>query len=280
MFYHLHNRIFFVVCLFFWVGISHSQRSPPALSELAVEPFQIFDNFYFVGTGDVGSYVIKTDSGLILIDTLFGMEYVGYLVENMRKLGLDISDTKYVLILQGHWDHYGGARELQDEYTSAVFGAAEEDWIMIESDLGDRAPQRDLIIKDGDTLTLGELTIHFKHTPGHTPGTISMRFPVFDNGRRHEAHFHGGSALRSDDPEVARRFLADFERIKEIPGIEVQISNHARIHAQGVDNIFERAERLAARQPGDPHPWIAPDEFQAWLDEKILATRDWLQQAR
>ena len=152
--------------------------------------------------------------------------------------------------------------------------------MMIESDLGDQAPRRDLIIKDGDTLTLGELMINFRHTTGHTPGTISMRFPVVDNGRRHEAHFHGGAALRSDDPEVARRFLADFERIKEIPGIEVQISNHARIHAQGVDNIFERAERLAARQPGDPHPWIAPDEFQAWLDEKILATRDWLQQAR
>ena len=175
MFYHLHKRIFFMTCLFFWVGISHAQRSPPALSELAVEPFQIFDNFYFVGTGDVGSYVIKTDSGLILIDTLFGMEYVGYLVENMRKLGLDISDTKYVLILQGHWDHYGGARELQDEYTNAVFGAAEEDWMMIESDLGDQAPRRDLIIKDGDTLTLGELMINFRHTPGHTPGTISMR---------------------------------------------------------------------------------------------------------
>ena len=151
---------------------------------------------------------------------------------------------------------------------------------MIEADLGGQAPRRDFVIEDGDTLTLGDMTLHFEHTPGHTPGTISMRFPVFDNGRRHETYFHGGSALRSDDPEVARRFMADFERIKELPGIEVQISNHADIHAKGADDLFERAKRLAVRQSGDPHPWVAPEEFQAWLDEKIAETRTWLEQAQ
>lgn len=280
MFDHRKARICIAVSLFFLISVAHSQRRPPLLSEMAVEPFQIFDNLYFVGTGNVGSYVIKTTEGLILIDTLYGEQYVGYLIDNMRKLGLDIADTKYVVILQGHWDHYGGARELQDEHTDARFGAAEEDWKMIEADLGGQAPRRDFVIEDGDTLTLGDMTLHFEHTPGHTPGTISMRFPVFDNGRRHETHFHGGSALRSDDPEVARRFMADFERIKELPGIEVQISNHATIHAKGADDLFERAKRLAVRQPGDPHPWVAPEEFQAWLDEKISETRTWLEQAQ
>lgn len=252
---------------------AHAQRQTPPMSEMAREPFQVFDNLYFLGTGEVASYVITTSDGLILIDTLYGGEYTDYLLDNMRTMGLDIADVRYVLILQGHWDHYGGARVLQDEHTDAPFGAAEQDWQMIEADLGERAPRRGFVIEDGDTLTLGDTTFHFEHTPGHTPGTMSMRFPVFDNGTRYEAYFHGGSALRTDDPDAIRRFIADLERIKQIPDIEVQIINHFDIHASGADNLFERAARLAARQPGDPHPWVAPDEFQAWLNELIADTR-------
>jgi metallo-beta-lactamase class B len=227
-----------------------------------------------VGTGEVASYVVSTSDGLILIDTLYGGPYTEYLVEHMRALGLDIADVKYVLMLQGHWDHYGGARELQDRYTDAAFGAAEEDWKMIEADLGDAAPRRDFVIDEGDTLTLGDTTIRFELTPGHTPGTTSLRFSVFDNGIRHEAYFHGGSALRTDEPEAIRTFIADLERIKRIPNIDVQIINHYDIHAAGADDLFQRAARLANRRPGDPHPWVAPDEFQAWLDELIADSRE------
>lgn len=264
----------------FWLVSAQAQRATPPMSEMAREPFKVFDNLYFLGTGEVASYVITTSDGLILIDTLYGGEYTDYLLNNMQTMGLDIADVKYVLMLQGHWDHYGGARVLQDEYTNAPFGAAEEDWQMIEADLGDAAPRRGFVIKDGTSLTLGDTRLHFEHTPGHTPGTISVRFPVFDNGTRHNAYFHGGSALRTDEPAAIRRFIADLERIKQIPGIEVQIINHFDIHASNADNLFERAARLAARQPGDPHPWVAPDEFQTWLDEVIAETRNRLAQAQ
>ena len=270
----------FTVGLVGWFAAAHAQRTPPPMSEMAREPFQVFDNLYFLGTGEVASYVITTSDGLILIDTLYGGPYTPYLLENMRKMGLDIADVEYVLILQGHWDHYMGARTLQDEHTDALFGAAEEDWKMIEADQGEQAPRRDFVIREGGTLTLGDTTLHFEITPGHTPGTTSLRFPVFDNGVRYEAYFHGGPALRSDEPEVIAEFLADLERIKQIPGIEVQIINHYDIHASTADNLFERAERLANRQPGDPHPWVAPDDFHQWLDELIADTRRRLEEAQ
>jgi metallo-beta-lactamase class B len=263
-----------------WLAGAHAQRSPPPMTEMARAPFQVFDNLYFVGTGEVASYVLSTSDGLVLIDTLYGGEYTDYLVSNMRRLGLDIADVKYVLIMQGHWDHYGGARELQERYTNAEFGAAEEDWKMIEADLADAAPRRDFVIEEGDTLTLGDTTIHFELTPGHTPGTASLRFAVFDGGMRHEAYFHGGSALRTDEPDAIRTFIADLERIKQIPNIEVQIINHYDIHATGADDLFERAARLADRGPGEPHPWVAPDEFQSWLDELIADSRERLANAQ
>ena len=246
----------------------------------ALEPFQVFDNLYFVGIKAVASYVIETSEGLILIDTLDGFDgFTDHLLGNIRTVGLDPADIKYVFILQSHRDHYGGARELQT-HIDALFGAAEKDWEVITDNLGDQAPRRDLVLKDGAEITLGDTTIHFEHTPGHTPGTTSIRFSVFDEGREHLAYFHGGSALRTDDPQTIQIFIDDLERIRQIPDIEVQIINHHDIHASGADDLFARAERLKNRQPGTPHPWVAPTEFQRWLDELIADSFERLRRAQ
>ncbi len=268
-----------------WVGVASAQPPPARLSSrndlsiMAREPFQIFDNLYFVGTGEVASYVLTTSDGSILIDTLWDLDgFTEYLLGNIREVGLDPLDIKYVLILQGHRDHYGGAPALQG-IIDAQFGTAEEDRKMIVADFGDYAPRIDFIIEEGDTLTLGDTTINFELTPGHTPGTTSLMFSVYDHGTEHLAYYHGGPALRTDDPEVIRVFLEDLERIKRIPGIDVQIINHFDIHATGADNLFARAARLADRQPGEPHPWVAPDDFHSWLDEMIADTRQQLEEA-
>lgn len=268
-----------------WVGVASAQPPPAELSSrndlsvMAREPFQIFDNLYFVGIGDVASYVLTTSDGSILIDTLWDIDgYTEYLLGNIREVGLDPMDIKYVLILQGHRDHYGGAPALQG-IIDAQFGTAEEDRKLIEADFGDYAPRIDFIIEEGDTLTLGDTTISFELTPGHTLGTTSLRFSVFDNGTEHLAYYHGGPALRTDEPEAIRVFIEDLERIKRIPGIDVQIMNHYDIHATGRDNLFARAARLADRQPGEPHPWVALEDFHAWLDELIADARQRLAQA-
>jgi metallo-beta-lactamase class B len=274
--------------LLLWAGIAASQYDPPYepsrvsprndLSQMAREPFQIFDNLYFVGQGEVAAHVMTTSEGLILIDTLWDLPgYTEYLLGNIRKVGLDPADIRYVLILQGHRDHYMGAVALKD-ILDAQWGAAEEDWKLIEEDLGEYAPPRDIVIEEGDTLTLGDQTIHFEITPGHTPGTTSMRFPVYDNGTRYEAYFHGGTALRSEDPAIIREFIADCERIKALPDIQVQIVNHYDIAPSGAPDLFARAELLKNRQPGEPHPWVRPDEIQRLMDELAADARMRLEQ--
>ncbi len=247
---------------------------------MARDPFQIFDNLYFVGTGEVASYVIETSDGLILVDTLWDLDgFTEYLLGNIREVGLDPMDIEYVVILQGHRDHYGGAPGLQD-VIDAQFGTAEEDRKMMVADFGEYAPRIDFIIEDGDTLTLGDTTLNFELTPGHTPGTTSIRFAVFDGGNEHQAYYHGGPGARTDDPNEIRVFLADLERIKQIPDIEVQVAAHFDSYLTGSGDLFDRAERLANRSPGEPHPWIAPEEFQAFLDERIALTREMLDQAQ
>lgn len=250
------------------------------LSTMAREPFQVFDNLYFVGQGEVASYVITTDEGHILIDTMWDLPgYLEYLLNNIRKVGLRPRDIRYVLILQGHRDHYRGAVALED-VLDVQWGAAEADWEMIEADLGEYAPPRDIVIEEGDTLRLGDLTLEFEITPGHTPGTTSFKFPVYDNGTRYNAYFHGGTALRIDEPDIVREFIADCERIKAMAGseIDVQIVNHYDITPYGAPTLFERAELLAERKPGEPHPWVRPGEIVRLMDELIADAKSRLPQ--
>ena len=275
------------VCLV--VGLSAASAQPPLspvtarndLSTQAREPFQIFDNLYFVGQGEVASYVLTTDEGHILIDTMWDLPgYLEYLLNNIRKVGLRPRDIRYALILQGHRDHYRGSIALKD-VLDVQWGANEADWELIERDLGEWAPPRDIVIEEGDTLTLGDLTIEFEITPGHTAGTTSLRFPVYDNGERYNAYFHGGTALRLDDPDIIREFIADCERIKRMAGseIDVQIVNHYDITPYGAPTLFERAELLQERGRGEPHPWVRPGEIVRLMDELIADARDRLARA-
>ncbi len=264
------------------IGDANAQPAPSRisanndLSQMAREPFKVFDNLYFVGQGEVASYVITTDEGHILIDTMWDLPgYLEYLLGNIRKVGLRPRDIKYVLILQGHRDHYRGAVALQD-VLDVQWGAAEADWELIEADLGEYSPPRNIVIEEGDTLTLGDLTIEFEITPGHTPGTTSMRFPVYDNGVRHDAYFHGGTALRTNEPAIVREFIADCERIKRLAergAIDVQIVNHSDITPYGAPGLFERAELLKERGSNDPHPWVRPGEIVRLMDELVAEAR-------
>jgi metallo-beta-lactamase class B len=260
-----------------------STQPPPArvtprndLAVIAAEPFKIFDNLYFVGIGEVGSYVIETSAGLILIDTLWDLDgYTDYLLNQIRKVGLDPADIEYVLILQGHRDHFGGARDLQ-AVIDARFGTAAADRQMMQNSFGEHAPRIDFVIENGDTITLGDTTIHLEVTPGHTPGTTSLRFPVYDNGTEYQAYFHGGPSVRSEDPAVIRAFIADLERIKRIANIDVQIGGHYDSYLPGTGDLFDRAARLAKRRPGEPHPWVDREQFQAFLEERIARTQEQL----
>ena len=237
------------------------------------EPFKVFDNLYFVGIEYVASWLLVTDDGLILIDSLFSdEEYLDYLLGNIQTLGFDPLDLKYIVLTQGHPDHYGQAFSLQ-EHTGAVIGTGLGDWELIENDLWSTlAPHRDWVIEDGETLSLGNTTIEFMITPGHTPGTVSLEFPVFDGDKTYQAFLAGGTSVRSHDPDVLNAFIDDMERIKSIERIDVQINNHPFI-----DDLFARKTLLDDREEGEVHPFVSREGFLDFADYRISVARDQLQ---
>jgi metallo-beta-lactamase class B len=154
----------------------------PGLGEgVAATPARLFDNLYYVGKTDVGAWIIETSDGLALIDTLNNVEEAEQIIiPGMRSLGLDPDQLKVVLVTHFHNDHAGGAAYFRERGIRVML--SEIDW----GPLGG-APDADSIAHDGQTLMLGDTPITFVLTPGHTPGAISMIFPVHENGEQHTA---------------------------------------------------------------------------------------------
>ena len=231
-----------------------------------VEPFRVFDNLYYVGTRWVSSWLLVSDQGLIVFDAAYD-ELTDLVIQNIRRAGFDPEDVTYLIVSHAHYDHVGGARRVQDEL-GAVVMMTEQDWQMTTQPAEFRdypTPIRHLSATTGSTLNLGRTQLRFMQTPGHTPGVLSTLFTVYDDGYPHTAFMFGGVGLNFSGVERTEAYIDSVRRIQQIPDIEVNIPNHP-----GIGEVFERYERLEARQEGEPHPFVDPEGWSQWLDQLLV----------
>lgn len=90
--------------------------------------------------------------------------------------------VKYIINTHGHFDHVGGNKKMK-EVTGADLLIHSNDAPMLSylsksaSAWGlnaEDSPPPDLMVKDGDEIKFGEITLKVIHTPGHSPGGISL----------------------------------------------------------------------------------------------------------
>lgn len=242
-----------------------------------IPPIKVFDNLYYVGPGFVSVWLIPTTDGLILVDTA-QEPYVDFVVDNIRKAGFEPRNIKYILITHGHLDHFGGASKIQ-ALSGARVAALEEDWTMIEQGQG---AKRDLVIKEGDTVTLGKTSLKVYKLPGHTPGSASFALTVYDNGTPHKAFIFGGPGQRNG-VEGGTQFLSSIERLeREFADIDVPVHVHSWLttYPYPGDAVFDRAQRLARRKPGDPHPFVDNATWRQWLKTAHAGTVKYIEDAK
>lgn len=246
----------------------------------AVAPFQIFDNLYYVGIQWVSAYVIETSAGLILIDSLYG-QWVNPMLDNIRSLGLNPEDIRYVIATHGHFDHAGGAATIQRRFGSTVV-MTKEDWALARqpatvADFAFDVPSTGQVAQDGDIIELGDTRIELFKTPGHTEGVLTLRYPVRDGDQTHQAITLGGVGLNFSGVERTQAYLESYARIQNelLRGVSVSLPNHATMA-----RVFDRARALAQRTPGQAHPFVDRVALTDGIDQIIRNARTKLEQER
>ena len=123
-----------------------------------------------------------------------------------------------------------------------------------------------MVLKEGDTLVLGDQTLKFHQHPGHTSGVLSTEgISVYDGGKAYKAFVWGGSGYRGGVAE-ATQALVSAKRVAEIDGVEVNLQVHSwlgRPYPGG--GVLERSQKLPSRKQGDPHPFVDPDAWTLWV---------------
>jgi len=255
-----------------------------------VPPIKVFDNLYYVGPGSVSVWLIPTTDGLILIDST-QEPLVDHVIDSIRKVGFDPKNIKYILLTHGHLDHFGGAGKIQ-ALSGARVATLEEDWKLIEATYqnpgrGNRDPgvplKRDMVLREGQTVTLGKTSLKVYKLPGHTAGSPSFEFTVYDNGRPHKAFLFGGPGQRNG-VEGGTEFLNSIRRLKrEFADVAVPVHVHSYLNTYPYPSggaVFEPAMKLAQRKPGEPHPFVDNAFWRKWLDVAEAGTIKYIEDAK
>lgn len=249
---------------------SQTQRVVPRDQEQK-DPVKLFDNVYYVGDQTVSSYLLTTSAGLILVDTTFP-ETVNFVLDNIRKLGFDPANLKYVFSTHAAPDHYGGSGRIKQVVPGVRIGMSQADWETVEADMPKLMAQpgnkmvafsRELVISDGQTITLGDTTLKFYVLPGRTPGAIGIEYQARDRGKSYRA-LSTGALGTPYSPKWDEAYLKSIARLKTLGPYQVWLPNHPFMVLP--HDIAELEKALANRGQGPNPALVQPKVLSAYLE--------------
>ena len=224
-----------------------------------IEPTKIFGNLYFIGTPAVCTYLIETSDGLIIIDP-GDVDGFPVICDNIRKLGFNLADIKYILVTHAHYDHMDSVAELVRVCGAKTFIGREDlpllDGTIFHYPINTFVP--DVLLDDGDTVSLGDTNITCISTPGHTDGTMSFFFSVSDEQKAYRAGMFGGTGTNTLTREFLLEHNLPFENRRKF------VDSVMRLQNEKVDVFLgshlennNTAEKLAILRSSDENPFLS-----------------------
>ncbi len=130
-------------------------------------------------------------------------------------------------------------------------------------------PKRDLVVKDGDTIKLGDESIKVYLTPGHSPAPLAMLIPVKDHGLPKLLAYFGGVENPLMLPETTGGNYDAFEKSFARMG---QILKAARVdgYIAAHTNYDEAPFKIEVMRHNPP---TLPNPFLIGTDRVVLFTK-------
>jgi metallo-beta-lactamase class B len=214
-------------------------------------PVRIDTNVYFVGTCGITSLLITSDAGHVLIDTAEA-EAVPQILANIKRLGFNPTEIKWLLASHVHFDHVGGHAAMQAATGAKIAALPDQARELEQGEPMPDDPQHgvikgitpvkvDLRMTDGGTLTIGTNRLTAYATPGHTRGSTSWAIQTCPTGNcagillADSTNPISAQGYRfTADAEWVGRFRSGVSRIAALP-CAILITPHP-----GASRLFER----------------------------------------
>lgn len=237
------------------------------------KPFRIYGNTWYVGPPGLGVFLITAPTGDVLIDG--GVPGDAPLIEaNIRELGVDLHDIKWILNSHAHSDHAGGIAQLAHDTGAQVIANAADAPLLErgghdDPQYGNRTPYPPVhaarIVTDGETLHLGDLLLTAHATPGHTKGNTTWTWTSCEGTRC--LHLVDVGSLAAPGftlignpkyPSVVKDFEHSFAVVAALP-CDIPLAPHPE--------MVDFWERVAKRAQGDANALVTPMGCRAYAKD-------------
>jgi len=236
------------------------------------KPFRIYGNTWYVGPHGLGVFLITAPTGDVLIDG--GVpEYASVIEGNIRGLGINLRDIKWILNSHEHCDHAGGIAQLAHDTGAQVIASAAGIPLLErgghdDPEYGDRhlfpPVHVTRTVSDGESLLLGDLVLTAHATPGHTKGNTTWTWTSCE-GRRC-LHVVDVGSLSAPDyeqignpkyPDIVKEYGYSFSMLATLP-CDIPLAPHPDMV------IFW--ERVSKRKQGDTDALIDSTGCRAYAE--------------
>ncbi len=175
-------------------------------------PAKIHGKSWYVGTCGITVVLVETSAGLVLIDT--GPEDAApHVLANIKALGFDPRQIKWLLMTHEHFDHVGGMAVIQQATGAKLVVSPGAESAMRTGKAIPEDPQAawlvkypmkparvDRVLRAGGSLVIGGTRFTMHANPTHSPGSVSWTWQSCEGGKcLTVAYADSVNAISSDD---------------------------------------------------------------------------------
>jgi len=245
--------------------------------DMQFPPHKIVDNIYYVGTESLGSFLITTDEGHILVNSDFERT-VPTIKDSVVQLGFAFEDIEIIIGSHEHGDHMEGDALAKELSGAQVIAVAEQVPGLAHMRPGGKPHPIDQVIIDGEQISLGNEVLTAHLTPGHSNGCTSWELTVSEGGRDYQVVIICSVGVNPyyqlwnnpERPNIVALYESSYAKLRGLD-VDIPLGSHP--------SMYKLAEKYPLIGQGE-NPFIDPEGYFYEIDINEQAMRLRLEEQR